>query len=181
MRTLMLASALLLAAGCATTDSSAPREYLDEETAATITTVGTPWVFNRQDAPPQLDFFKLYAIDVNRMGDHKQYLVVMQYWPDSRQSGAAAPTLLLRGPDREFALEPIADNPRTLGVAQSFDKSAPAWAQSSFYAVDKAKLQAIAQIRELSAVLITGDVRSPYVPWRDGSEAFSEFATVALD
>jgi hypothetical protein len=181
MRTLMLASALLLTAGCATTDSSAPREYLDEETAATITTVAKPWVFNRQDAPPQLDFFKLYAIDVNRMGDHKQYLVVMQYWPDPALRGASAPTLLLRGPDQEFALQPIAVNPRQLGIAQSIDKSAPAWAQSSFYPIDKAKLQAIAQIRELSAVLITGDMRAPYAPWRDGSEAFSEFATAALD
>jgi hypothetical protein len=179
MRTLMLASTLLLAAGCATTPSYAPREYLDEETAATITIVAQPWVFNRQDAPPQLDFFKLYAVDVNRMGDHKQYLVVMQYWPDPRLP--RAPSLSLRGPDREFALEPIAENPRQIGIAQSLDKSAPASARSWFYPLDKPTLQAIAQTRELSAVLVTGNVRAPYVVWRDGSEALSEFATVAID
>jgi hypothetical protein len=180
MRTLILMSALLLATGCATTPSTAPREYLDEETAATITVVAQPWVFNRQDAPAQLDSFKLYAVDVNRMGDHKQYLVVMQYWPASRQPGASAPTLSLHGPDREFALDPSAESPRQLGIAQSFDKSAPTWVKSWFYPVDKATLQAIAQIRELSAVLAAGDARTRYVAWRDGSEALSEFATVAL-
>ena len=90
MRTFILTSTLLLATGCATTPSHAPREYLDEETAATITVVAQPWVFSRQDAPAQLDSFKLYAVDVNRMGDHKLYLVVMQYWPDSRQQAPRA-------------------------------------------------------------------------------------------
>jgi hypothetical protein len=42
-------------------------------------------------------------------------------------------------------------------------------------------LQAIAKTRELSAVLVTGGVRAPYVVWRDGSEALGEFATVAID
>ena len=87
----------------------------------------------------------------------------------------------LHGPDGEFSLEPSADSPRQLGLAQSFDKSAPAWAQSWFYPLDKATLQAIAQLRELSAVLAAGDVRARYVVWRDGGEALSEFATVALD
>jgi len=172
---------LILAAylgGCAS-PSVAPREYLDEQTAATITVVAEPWIFTRQDAPRQFDFFNLYAIDVNRMGDHKKYLVVVQYWPEAGQRGV--PALELNGPSRQLALQAVNQTARELGVAQPLDETAPDSARYWFYPIDDAALKEFAKARELTATLVAEQVRTPYVVWRDGSLALSEFAGVVRE
>jgi hypothetical protein len=166
-------------AGCATSKSVTPREYLDEQTAATITVVADPWIFTRKNAPPQLDFFNLYAIDVNRMGDHKKYFVVVHYWPGADMNGAP-PALVLNGGSQELKLQAVQEGPRKLGIAQPLDKAAPSSAKSWFYPVDKASLQAIAQTRQLAAALLTEKSTADYAVWRDGSSELSEFA-VAFD
>src|SRR5262245_32988080 len=79
-----IAGAIVLAlvmAGCATTRPAGPREYLDEQTAATITVVSDPWIFTRERFGAKVDeqdFLNLYGIDVNRQGDHRQYIAVLQ-------------------------------------------------------------------------------------------------------
>jgi hypothetical protein len=176
----LLCLALLAFAGCATAPSVTPREYLDEQTAATITVVADPWIFTRKNAPPQLDFFNLYAIDVNRMGDHKKYFAVVHYWPGPELAGSGAPALVLSGGAQELKLTAASEDARQLGVAEALDKSAPSSAKTWFYLVDKERLQAIAQSRQLSATLATERVDAAYVVWRDGSSELSEFAT-ALD
>jgi hypothetical protein len=179
MRSMAAAALLLVLAGCATSKSVAPREYLDEQTAATITVVADPWIFTRKNAPPQLDFFNLYAIDVNRMGDHKKYFVVVHYWPGAEMTGTP-PTLLLNGGSQELKLQAIGEDPRKLGIAQPLDKSAPSSSRSWFYPVDTESLQAIAQTRQLAAALRTEASTADYAVWRDGSSELSEFA-VAFD
>ena len=168
----------LLGAACASTKSVAPREYLDEQTAATITVVADPWIFTRKNASPQLDFFNLYAIDVNRMGDHKKYFVVVHYWPSAELG--AAPTLALNSGSQELKLTPAKEDARKLGIVQPLDKSAPSSAKSWFYLVDKASLTALAQTRQLNASLLTDTTNAEYVVWRNGSSELSEFA-VAFD
>jgi hypothetical protein len=179
MRTFAVLASFLVLAGCATSKSVAPREYLDEQTAATITVVADPWIFTRKNAPPQLDFFNLYAIDVNRMGDHKKYFVVVHYWPGADMTGAP-PTLVLNGGSQELKLQAIGEDARKLGIAQPLDKSAPSSSKSWFYPVDKASLQSIAQSRQLAAALVTEKATADYAVWRDGSSELSEFA-VAFD
>lgn len=169
--------ALLAIAGCATTKSVAPREYLDEQTAATITIVADPWIFTRKNAPPQLDFFNLYAIDVNRMGDHKKYFAVVHYWPSEELTASGAPTLALTGGSKELKLAPVAETLRQLGIAQPLDTSAPASAKTWLYPVDSASLHAIAQSRQLAAALLTSKGGAAYAVWRDGSTELSEFAS----
>lgn len=178
MRSLLLLTTLLVAA-CGTTKSLTPREYLDEQTAATITIVADPWIFTRKNAPPQLDFFNLYAIDVNRMGEHKKYFAVVHYWPPQEllNQGAAPPTLMLYGDAEEMKIEAVRENPRQLGIAQSIDKSAPSSAQTWLYPLDTAALQSIARSRQLTARLLTENVDAAYSVWRDGSSELSEFAT----
>jgi hypothetical protein len=179
--TAALTAAALVAtfAGCATSKSVAPREYLDEKTAATITVVADPWIFTRKNAPPQLDFFNLYAIDVNRMGDHKKYFVVVHYWPGQEMT-ASAPTLVLNGGSQELKLTALSEDGRKLGIAQPLDKAAPSSSRSWFYPVDTASLQAIAQTRQLAAALVSETSTADYAVWRDGSSELSEFA-VAFD
>jgi hypothetical protein len=170
---------MFVIAGCASTKSVAPREYLDEQTAATITVVADPWIFTRKNAPPQLDFFNLYAIDVNRMGDHKKYFVVVHYWPEGDMA-TTVPTLVLNAGSQELRIQPTADDSRKLGIAQPLDKAAPSSSKSWFYPVDKTTLQSLAQTRQLAAALVTAKTNAEYVVWRDGSSELSEFA-VAVD
>lgn len=171
--------AVLFLVGCATTHSITPREYLDEQTAATITVVADPWIFTRKNAPPQLDFFNLYAIDVNRMGDHKKYFAIVHYWPSAElaSSDTGAPRLVLSGGSRDLQLEATAQTPREIGIAQPLDKAAPSSAKTWLYPVDQATLQAIAQSRQLAATLVSDQVAAAYAVWRDGSTELSEFAT----
>lgn len=181
MRAIFVASVMLMLAACATERVITPREYLDETTAATITIVADPWIFNRKDAPPQLDFVHLYAIDVNRMGEHRKYLAVVKYWPAADLPSDARPKLVVQLPEREIALDPIEADGRELGIGEPIDKSAPRTARSWFYPLDKEHLEAVGRARELSVALLAGETRASYIVWRDGSAEMSEFAAVAQD
>lgn len=180
MRTLMLAAMATTIVGCAAERVVTPREYLDEQTAATITVVADPWVFNREGTTPQLDFLNLYAIDVNRMGDHRQYLVVVQYWPEPEWK-SALPALEIRAAGAVARLEPFSASPREIGIGQPLDASAPRSATYWFYPVERAQLETIARTKHTSIALLKENERASYIVWRDASAELSEFATVALD
>ncbi len=174
---LIVALVLCAMVGCAA-QSVTPREYLDEQTAATITVVADPWIFTRKHTQPQLDFFNLYAIDVNRMGDHKKYFAVVHYWPSAELTAEGAPKLVLNFGTEELELQAIAQTPREAGIAQPLDQSAPSSSKTWLYPVEPANLQAIARTRQLSATLVSYDLQAAYAVWRDGSNELSEFATV---
>ncbi len=157
-----------------------PREYLDEQTAATITVVAEPWTFNREGTTPQLDFIDLYAIDVNRMGEHRQYLVVLQYWP-APDWKSANPTLEVRVAGEVLTFRPTEFDAREIGIGQPVDPSAPRSSIYWYYPVDNGSLQSLAHSKVLSVSLLKADVKSTYVVWKDGSAELSEFAAIALD
>jgi hypothetical protein len=182
VRTLMITSLVvsgMLTTACSITPATSPREYLDEQTAATITVVAEPWIFTRSGETVQLDSLNLYAIDVNRMGDHRKYLVVARYWPDRAAGNANAPTLQLQSSQADVTLQAATDNARTLGIGQPIDASAPASTRYWFYPIDRAQLQSLASSSKLTAVLIDGEFRADYTQWRDGSAQLSEFAATA--
>jgi hypothetical protein len=169
-----------LLAGCAT--PTAPREYLDEQTAATITVVADPWIFVRDltvSAEAQRDFLNLYAIDVNRMGDHRQYLAVLQWWPPARANAAESlPVLELQAPDGTIALQATAQDARQLGIAQPLATAHSAEAKWWYFPVDKKVLASVARSGKLSATLVANSERTAYVIWRDGSAELTELTTV---
>jgi hypothetical protein len=73
-------AATMAIAGCATRTASptAPREYLDERTAATITVAGRAWVFacDRTDLGVHArDYVTLTSVDVNTSGTHAAYVL----------------------------------------------------------------------------------------------------------
>lgn len=177
MRFLIFVAAFAIAS-CSTTRSVSPREYLDELTAATITVVADPWIFSRADAPPQQDFFHLYAIDVNRMGDHRKYFALVHYWPgrDLTRPGRPAPTLVLTGGLESLEIEPASEDAHQLGLGEPIDRSAPASSRTWFYPIEQQSLRALAESRDLAATLIADAVRAEYAVWRDGSSELSEFA-----
>lgn len=174
MRVLALIGATILASGCAFQATVTPREYLDEQTAATITVVAEPWVFNREYDGAQRDFINLYAIDVNRMGDHRTYLVVANYWPD-RALQDMRPVLEISTGDLSLSLRAFDGEPRQIGVGGALDPKIPRSAQYWFYPIDTESLVAMATGEGLIVALVKGEERVPYVVWRDGSAELKAF------
>lgn len=171
----------VLSSGCATNAAMTPREYLDEQTAATITVVKEPWIFTRElDAPTNLsqrDFLHLYAIDVNRMGDHRQYFALLQSLP-SKTPATELPKLELASDEHTMLLEATPIAPRELGIAQPIAEAYTLDARWSYFPVDIETLATLANIRELTATLHVGDEHVPYVLWRNGREELSELTAV---
>lgn len=183
MRNSLIVSIFLTLLGCAMTPAVAPREYLDERTAATITMVAQPWIFNRDHSQPQLDFVHLYAIDVNRMGEHRKYFAVVKYWPAPEHEGidAIVPKLEIRLDDRLLELVPTRSDLRELGIGQPLDAGAPRSAQTWLYPVDASALRRAAEADNLSVALITEEARAGYKVWRDGRAELNEFYTLAAE
>ena len=181
MRAIGILLLVALLSACTTTSVTTPREYLDERTAATITVVKDPWIFTRaQDVAATIqhrDFLHLYAIDVNRMGDHRQYFAVLQAVPPEDVAGVR-PTLELKSGEHSTVLEAADADPRELGIAQPIAEAYTLTATWWYFPVDKQTLATIANARELDAAMIANEQRIPYVLWRDGREELSELTAV---
>lgn len=161
---------------CTATPDVGPRQYLDEQTAATITAVPEPWIFHREGTTPQLDFIHLYAVDVNRMGEHRQYLVVVKHWPAPDFGSEPIPALEVSAAGQQVRLEAVEASARELGVGQSLDKSAPKGAQSWFYPVDQSILGAVSRGPDVKLGLAHSEGHASYIVWRDGHAAFHELS-----
>ncbi len=109
--TTALAALLVLGSGIALAASKAPREYLDEDTAATVTVVAQPLVFANPRtnlAANVRDYVTLAAAAVDRNGK-VSYVLIAYFWStvDPRLRGAAPPSpepLVLQADDRRIAL-----------------------------------------------------------------------------
>jgi hypothetical protein len=163
--------------GCATAPASAPREYLDEQTAATITAVKEPWIFTREQnvGNGQRDFLHLYAIDVNRMGEHRQFIAALQ---SAAGDTPIRPILELKAGGQTHRLEALAHSPREIGIAQPIAESYTLTSAWWFYPVDKQALGALAESSDLRARLIVGEQGISYALWRDGREELSGLTAV---
>jgi hypothetical protein len=170
----LLASFLV---GCTSAPVTTPREYLDEQTAATITAVKEPWIFTREQnvANGQRDFIHLYAIDVNRMGNHQQYIAAL--WSSAGDS-ALRPILELTAGGQTRRLQASTQSPREIGIAQPIAQSYTLTSAWWFFPVDKPTLAELANERNLRAQLIVGNERIAYALWRDGRDELSELTAV---
>jgi hypothetical protein len=182
MRMRLVGLLALCGVACANTPDVAPRSYLDEQTAATITVVADPWIFARAPAGATLDqrdFLNLYAIDVNRMGDHRQYFAVLQSLTQTNPGGRElpAPTLELRTGADVVSFSPAAESPRDLGVAQPVAQTYTLTSRWWYFRVDKNVLAKVAASAEVQAALVFDGVRASYVLWRDGSAAAAAFTS----
>jgi hypothetical protein len=176
MRLLALALSFGLVA-CATTHSTTPREYLDEQTAATIKVVSDPWIFTRErtsSAVDTHDYLNIYAIDVNRMGDHRQYLAVLKAWPENSSDS----TLELTTNEGSVKLQPTTQSARELGIAQPIAAAFAYDATWRYFPVNKEVLAKLAHSQNLSAAVNVADSRVPYVIWRDGSAEVTELTAI---
>jgi hypothetical protein len=163
--------------GCASAPATAPREYLDEQTAATITAVKEPWIFTRDQnvGNEQRDFLHLYAIDVNRMGEHRQYIAALQ---SSAGDVAVRPVLELTAGGQTHRLEALSKSPREIGIAQPIAESYTLTSAWWFFPVDKQTLGRLANASDLRAQMIVGNEPLAYALWRDGRDELSELTAV---
>lgn len=123
---LALGTAAILAAGCAATPApDSAREYLDEQTAATVTVGSRPLVFalERPDlAVHARDYLTLVPVDINRAGTHAQYFYGYVWSTiDKRRAGEGDrgwPRFELIADGRRIPLVPIAGTPRGIGLGE---------------------------------------------------------------
>ncbi len=183
MRSVIPLAMLSLLVGCTVPTPRAPREFLDEQTTATITVSAEPLILvgessgpARRDIERNRDYLEVYGIDVNRMGDHRQYFAVMAWFPPSSTAGVA-PELTLHLGNETIELEASKEEPRTLGIsqplAQSYSKTSTWW----YFPTDTATLRKVANASELSATLATPQQRTAYVIFDDGRPQLAELAS----
>lgn len=200
---LFLASWLPLAASvvAAGSGANAPREYLDEETGATVFFVGRPLIFGRERAtfysrvarvwpiapqddvaphdlaPAPRDYVSLAAAAVDRSGKYS-YVLIGYSWivgaPQPNESVCSDPAhLVLQLGDRRIELARFDGSLRDAGISQPIHRP---WirAKPAVYTIDIATL---AQIAESAHPVLYCGVETPplrYELWEDQLPALRE-------
>ncbi|MBB6096383.1 hypothetical protein HNQ60_005305 [Povalibacter uvarum] len=184
MRKLVALFSLAVLGGCATTaPPTAPRQYLDEQTAVTVTTVATsidlvnaasrgPDRWRRDRNSPkhkeqELDLIELHGVDVNRMGTHVQYLAVLK-WLVPKELTGASPELILKVDSESIELRNPELDVKRLGMSQPLGPSFSSTSQWWYFPMGTATLAKIGSAGQLSAQLTFGDQVTQYMLTNDG-------------
>ena len=162
-----LASLVLVAASVAAvaSDPNAPRQYLDEETGASVFVVGRPLVFAHErpafggDVPrsssaapnmpvPPRDYVTLAAAAVDRGGKYT-YVLIGYFWsvgapPQVQNACFGGEDLVLQLGDRRVKLAPFNGSARDAGISQAIQRPSTD-AKSTIYSTDLATLGLIAE------------------------------------
>ena len=173
-----LASLLLLAASvvAAASDANAPRQYLDEDTGATVFFVGRPLVFAHERATfvprsnsaapnmpvPPRDYVTLAAAAVDRAGKYT-YVLIGYFWsvgapPQVENACSGGEDLVLQLGDRRMNLAPFHGSARDAGISQSIHRPSTD-AKPAVYSSDLATLGLIAESAD--PVLYCGTETAP--------------------
>jgi hypothetical protein len=183
MRILTAIAIVSTLSACSTQRSLVPREYLDEQTTATITVAAEPLIFVIKDAgfdASDRDFISLHAIDVNRMGTHRQFFAVLQSVPAAASTGEGAvkPVLELQLADRTQSLQPTNEDPQQIGIVQPIAPSYSLTAKWWYFPVDRDTLKAVAATPQLGVALVLPQSRMAYEMMRDGRAELAELTSV---
>jgi hypothetical protein len=174
-----LACGLLLTA-CATTDEPAPRQYLDEHTAATVTVAAGGLVFAR--ARPEFavnarDYLTIVPVEINSGGSHVQYFYCYVWSTIDRPPDAAdkPATFDLVADGRQIPLTQVGAPVRSLGFGE-IPVAPPAHnALPLISATNREVLQFLVRAQALSVVATRDGVPERYDLWVDGRAAMDEF------
>ncbi|HEX7375258.1 MAG TPA: hypothetical protein VF277_09790, partial [Steroidobacteraceae bacterium] len=169
----------LLLAGCATTDPAAVHDYLDEQTAATVTVGGTGTVFGRartEYAINARDYFTVIPVDVNRGGTHVLYFYCYQWSTIDRPNASdRASGFEIVADGRQIPLTPASASLRTLGFGQ-YPVEPPALNALPLVAVTTREvLSFLAQAKEVSVVATRNGLSERYELWTDQRSAVEAF------
>lgn len=154
-----LALLLWLAAATVLAGSKPPEEYLDEETAATITVVGEPLVFanERRDlAANARDYVTVAAAAVNRAGKIS-YVVIAYFWstvdPRLRPDALLSPTVLsLQADDRRLDLHLDGHSAHEAGIGRPVHEPPGSAVTPNVYHTDLPTLRFLCEARHLKVI-----------------------------
>jgi hypothetical protein len=177
----LLAAFMTIAAG----DDKPVFEYLDEQTAATITAAVQPLVFARERsdlAANARDYVSLAPIEINRSGERRYYWFGYLWSTIDRRTGGEtlqgeALEFVLLGDGRPIRLQPVSGTPRGHGIAQLPLPEPRRGAVTLMFEGEPASMSFVGHATELSLVLIRGGLSEDYALWRDERAAITSFAT----
>lgn len=177
--TALLVSLILL--GC--TPRQTVKSWLDPVSSATITAQMEPLILAREDqARPvnERQFAQLAAVEVNRMGDRRLYLVAV-LWSSVERSRAerenfenAFAQVDMRVDDRSVSLERHSGEIAELGLSQ-LPLPIPG-SQQIYFPIARADLNALARSSRVQ-LIAQGRAETPqrYEEWQDGRRSLSDF------
>lgn len=158
------------------------REYLDEQTGATITIAMRPLVFAY--ARPELaanvrDYATLEAAAVNRSGK-VSYVLIAYFWstvdPRLRDEPLRAPEpLVLQADDRRLRLSAGGQTAHDAGVGVAVDAPPGLNLLPHVYNTDLPTLRFIAEARHLALIVETERTTLSYGMWEDQRPALRAF------
>jgi hypothetical protein len=189
-----LAGALLVGLsslpGCVDTRAGTdPRVYLDQSTAATVTTVGRPLVFAHERpnfAVHMRDYITLAAASVDRAGKLESILIAY-YWttfdPHGQDGETAAKTRAGRSPDeltlvaddRRIRMVKLERTAHEVGIEERAHAPSVGGGVPTIYSIDLSTMRYIAAARNLSAQTRTGETVLDYEMWEDGRPALAQW------
>ncbi len=178
----VILAALLCALEACTALPSAdtPQEYLDKDTAATVSVVGEPLVFAHERpevAAHMRDYVTLAAAAVNR-GGHRDYVLIAYFWttldPHGESSGrpqgqaaSVSEKLLVVADDRRIELPLAGHSARDAGIGVSVHAPPSSTALPNVYRTDLDTLRFMAAAHHLALAGNAGDPDASYELWDD--------------
>jgi hypothetical protein len=174
---------LLTLLGCSS--AATVKSWLDPVSSATITAQSKPLILARDEQAPSnnaRDFVQMTALEVNRMGERRLYLVAVP-WSSERQTRSeqeqfekSFASIELRIGERSTTLARHRGDIAELGVGQSPLPLPIPGTQQLFFPIERADLDAIASSTRVQLTAL-GEPDSPgrYDEWQDGRRSLSEF------
>lgn len=174
---------MLTLLGCA----SAPtvKSWLDPVSSATITAQSEPLILSRDEQRRSInerDFAQLTALEVNRMGERRLYLVAIP-WNSAHQTRTEQENfeksfarVELRMGDRSTTLTRHDGDLAKLGIGQSPLPLPIPGTQQLFFPIERADLNALASSNRVQLIAL-GEPDEPrrYDEWQDGRRSLGDF------
>lgn len=161
-----------------------PPEYLDPETAASVTTVATPMVFARahQDvAANARQYITVAAVSVNRSGKY-EYVLLAYLWStvDPRLGADRHPgqNMILLADDRAIRLVRDGHSLHEVGISTPLHAPEHVRGQPRIYRTDLDTLKFLARARRVRLLLEGDEDPRPFDVWTDGRDALRQFTSV---
>lgn len=159
-----------------------PQEYLDEDTAATVTVVAEPLVFanpRTELAANARDYVTLAAAAVNRNGT-VSFVGIGYFWstvdPRMRTDRLPAPeSLFLMADDRRIELHLRGQSAHDAGIGVAVHAPPGTRAAPQVYGMDLATLRFIAEARQLTVFAESNGKLLSYPLWDDRRAALRAF------
>lgn len=179
----LLSIAVMALSGCVSQPTV--KQWLDPVTSVTITAQTEPLVLIRASPPPvanERDYAQLTAIEVNRMGDRKLYLVAILWTTRDLSTNQASgyndsfSQIEVHADDRTVALTQYSGEASELGIGEPSLPLPIQGTRSVYFPVERDDLRTISQSSRLQLTARgVPDAPRHYEEFADGRQSLSDF------